>query len=167
MQSQLFVGSNPQGIVVRVVGRGTMQESPAFRRLVEANRGCGPIIFDATECEYLDSTFLGCLIGLQKTCEQSSHTHFYVAASRETRMKLFSLSSLNKYFDFLDPPLEALDEIVEVDIDKLDAITLGRHIMRCHSTLAEQGGDQAPAFRAIADRLAQELGDDFPEENNN
>ena len=166
MQSAIYVGRASQGLVVRVVGRGTMHESPAFRKLVEANLPCNTVIFDATECEYLDSTFLGCLIGLQKSSEQSSHA-FLIAASPESRMKLFSLSSLNKYFDFIAPQLKLLDEFVLVDVDKLDAVALGRHVMRCHSVLAERGGSQAPAFRAIADRLAQELGEDEREENRN
>lgn len=159
MQSEIYVGRASQGFVVRVLGRGTMNESPAFRKLVEANLPCHTVVFDARQCEYLDSTFLGCLIGLQKLSEQSSHD-FLIAASPESQMKLFSLSSLNRYFDFIPPSLEMLDELTHVDVDKLDARELGRHIMRCHSVLAERGGSEAPAFRAIADRLAQELGED-------
>jgi anti-anti-sigma regulatory factor len=166
MKSEIYVGRVSQGFAVRVVGRGTMHESSAFRQLVEANLPRTTVVFDATQCEYLDSTFLGCLIGLQKTSEHSPH-EFLIAASPESRMKLFSLSSLNKYFDFIEPRLVPLDDFVQVDVDKLDAVALGRHIMRCHSVLAERGGSEAPAFRAIADRLAEELGEDEREENNN
>jgi anti-anti-sigma regulatory factor len=167
MQTELLVGRTSQGTVIRVVGRGTMHESPAFRKIAEANLKCGTVTFDAAECEYLDSTFLGCLIGLQKKSEQSSHGHFAIAASHETQLKLFSLSSLYKYFDFVDPELGEIKNLQRVDVDKLDATSLGRHIMQCHDTLADRGGSEAPAFRAIAERLAQELGDAPPEEANN
>jgi anti-anti-sigma factor len=166
MQTELLVGRTHDGTVVRIIGRGTMHESPAFRKLVEANLSCGPVIFDASECEYLDSTFLGCLIGLQKKSEQS-RGRFTIAASHETQLKLFSLSSLYKYFDFVEPNFGELKNLESVDVDKLDPATLGRHVMQCHGTLADRGGREAPAFRAIADRLAEELGDAPSEEANN
>jgi anti-anti-sigma factor len=158
MQTELFVGRVRGGAVVQVIGRGTMHESPAFRKLVEANLHCGPVYFDASQCEYLDSTFLGCLIALQKTSEQA-RGHFKIAASHETQLKLFSLSSLYKYFDFIEPDFREVQNLEPVDIDKLDPASLGRHVMQCHGTLAERGGREATAFRAIADRLAEELGD--------
>ena len=119
--------------------------------LPQAGRGqpqCGPVIFDAAQCEYLDSTFLGCLIGLQKKSEQS-RGHFSIAASHETQLKLFSLSSLYKYFDFVEPALGDVKNLERVDIDALDAQSLGRHVMQCHGTLAERGGREAPAFRRL------------------
>lgn len=166
MQTELLIGRAHGGTVVQIVGRGTMHESPAFRKLVEANLGCGPVYFDASQCEYLDSTFLGCLIGLQKTSEQA-RGHFAIAASHETQLKLFSLSSLYKYFDFIELDLGEAKNLERVDIDKLDPTSLGRHVMQCHGTLAERGGREAPAFRAIANRLAEELGDAPAEESNN
>lgn len=166
MHTELFVGRIHDCAVVRIVGRGTMHESPAFRKLVEANLNCGPVIFDAERCEYLDSTFLGCLIGLQKKSEQS-RGRFAIAASHEVQLKLFSLSSLYKYFDFVEPDASKVQSLERVDIDQLDAQSLGRHVMQCHGTLAERGGREAPAFRAIAERLAEELGNAPNEETDN
>jgi anti-anti-sigma regulatory factor len=143
-----------------------MIESPAFRKLVEANLSRGPVYFDASQCEYLDSTFLGCLIALQKTSEQACG-HFAIAASHETQLKLFSLSSLYKYFDFVEPHMEEVNNLEPVDIERLDSASLGRHVMQCHGTLAERGGLEAPAFRAIAESLAEELGDSSAKESKN
>lgn len=166
MQTELLVGQVHGSTVVRVVGRGTMHESPAFRKLVEANLACGPVYFDASQCEYLDSTFLGCLIALQKTSEQT-RGHFAIAASHEVQLKLFSLSSLYKYFDFVEPHLGEIEDLKAVNIERLDSTSLGRHVMQCHGTLAERGGHEASAFRAIAERLAKELGDASADKSNN
>jgi anti-anti-sigma regulatory factor len=158
MPSELLAGRVSNGFVIRVVGRGTMQESPAFRAAAESNIDSGVIIFDALQCDYLDSTFLGCLIGIKKACEQSPTRCFVIRASNATRVKLFSTSSLDKYFDFIDTCPEPLDELEPMDIDALDPITLGRHSMRCHQHLAERGGPQAAAFRSVADCLSKEIG---------
>ncbi len=169
MPSEFLIGRISNGLVVRIVGRGTMQESLAFRAAVEHSLDAALVVFDATRCDYIDSTFLGCLIWVKKACEQSAACQFVIAASAATRVKLFSTSSLDGYFDFLDASPEALDKLVTIDIEKLDSKELGRHVMRCHELLAGIGGSKARAFKAVADRLAKELGEkadtpvsDFP-----
>src|SRR4051812_34311854 len=102
MRSEFLIGPSLNGTVVRLVGRGTMCESPGFRDAVTRYLDSGTVIFDATQCEYLDSTFLGCLIGLKKACENKPDRRFLIAASPANRIKLFCTSSLDRYFDFVD-----------------------------------------------------------------
>jgi anti-anti-sigma regulatory factor len=159
MLSEFLIGNVSDGLVVRIVGRGTMQESLALRAAVEGSLDTSIVVFDATLCDYVDSTFLGCLIWVKKACEQAAACQFVIAASAATRVKLFSASSLDQYFDFVDASPEPLDKLVTINIKKLDPKELGRHVMHCHELLADMGGSQARAFKAVADRLAKELGD--------
>jgi anti-anti-sigma regulatory factor len=136
-----------------------MCESPVFRDTVERMFERGFVVFDASECSYLDSTFLGCLIGLKKACEMAGSARFLVAASPDARLKLFCTSSLHRSFEFVDvlPELTGPSQAVDLSGPRRDE--LGPHIMTCHERLAEMGGREAPAFRAVADRLARELGE--------
>lgn len=158
MPTEFIVGRIQDGLVIRLVGRGTMCESPAFREAALRALDQGTVIFDATGCDYLDSTFLGCLIGLKKSCEHSAKRRFLIAASAAARIKLFCTSSLDRYFDFVDECPEILDQCATIDIGRIERDEFGRHVLRCHEQLAEMGGREAPAFRAIAERLAKELG---------
>ncbi len=158
MTSELLIGRFSSGIVIRVIGRGTMRESPAFRAAAGFGLQAGTVIFDATQCEYLDSTFLGCLIGLKKACDGAPNRRFVIAASPATRIKLFCTSSLDRYFDFIDAPPEVVAPCAAIDIENLKREEMGRHIMSCHQRLAEMGGGQSATFQAVADRLAKELG---------
>src|SRR5262245_20541517 len=97
--TEFLLGQCPQGIVIGIVGRGTMTESMAFRAVVEHSPAVALIVFDATQCDYVDSTFLGCLIWTKKACEKIPGRRFVIAASGATRIKLFSTSSLAGYFD--------------------------------------------------------------------
>ena len=159
MQTQLLVGPIAEGCVVRVVGHGTMQESLAFRSAIQANINRGLIVFDASECSYLDSTFLGGLIGIQKAAEQSPRGRFVIVADESMRLQLFSTSSLDRYFDFVDECPEPTGELETLEVDALDSKTLGRHIAVCHQSLADRGGPDSGAFRSIAERLSEELDD--------
>jgi len=158
MPCELRVGQISGGTVVCLVGRGTMCESPTFRALAQRLLDDGVVIFDASSCEYLDSTFLGCLIGLKKSCEHLSDRRFLIAASADTRMKLFCTSSLDRYFDFVDACPDAVGKCEKIDLEKTEQHELGHHIMRCHERLAEMGGRESARFQAIADQLAKELG---------
>ncbi len=158
MTCELQVGPISGGTVVCLVGRGTMCESPAFREIAERAFEAGMVIFDASRCDYLDSTFLGCLIGLKKSCEQRPERQFLIAASQATRVKLFCTSSLHRYFDFVDASPEPMGKCAKFDIERPEQHDLGRHIMRCHERLAEMGGHESGAFKAIAERLGKELG---------
>jgi anti-anti-sigma regulatory factor len=158
MPCELLVGPISDGTVVTLVGRGTMCESPAFRDLAARLLDKGVVVFDASRCDYLDSTFLGCLIGLKKSCELVSGYRFLIAASPDQRVKLFCTSSLHRYFDFVDDCPETSCDCEKIDLERPEQRELGRHIMRCHERLAEMGGSESGAFQAIADRLAKELG---------
>lgn len=158
MASEFQIGRFSDGLIVRIVGHGRMQESLAFRAAVEPSLDVGMVIFDATECDYVDSTFLGALIMMKKASERSAERRFVIAASQTTRVKLFSTSSLDGYFDFIEAPPEPLDKFLSIDVSKVEPAQLGHHVMRCHKLLADLGGQQAEAFKAIADRLAKELG---------
>src|SRR5262245_35990365 len=102
MPCECLIGRVSNGIAVRLVGRGTMFESHAFRAAIDLQPEPGVILFDATQCDYLDSTFLGCLVGLKKTCDHTPNGRFVIAAPPPIRARLFSSSSLDRYFDFVD-----------------------------------------------------------------
>ena len=159
MQTQMLVGAIEGGSLVRVVGRGTMQESPAFRKTADVLLKRGMVVFDAAECSYLDSTFLGGLIGVHKAAEQSRTGGFVIAATGPMRVKLFSTSALDKYFRFIDGRPAVLGELKPIDVEDLDTQSLGRHVAVCHASLADQGGPEASTFRSIARRLEEELGE--------
>ncbi|QDU54894.1 STAS domain-containing protein [Aeoliella mucimassa] len=156
MQTQMFLGNMPGGVVIRVSGRGTMHESPAFRAAAELALQRGPLVCDMASCDYLDSTFLGCLVGVRKLAEQHAQ-RFSIVADSSQQIKLFSLSALNKYFDFDDECPSTIGEWMEIEPDQLDVKALGRHVLVCHECLAEQGGAESQAFEKVVQRLSIEL----------
>lgn len=159
----MLIGHTAHETVIRVVGSGTMQESAAFQKAAKSllTAGTGRVVFDASDCEYLDSTFLGCLISIQKYAEASSNGDFCIAASPSKRIKLFSTSSLDHYLHFVEKAPAALDELTRLDVVHQEPDILGRHVATCHDELAERGGSESEAFRSIAERLKKELGDDL------
>lgn len=156
VQDSMQLGSTAQESIIRVIGRGTMRESPALRTAAEVALERGPLLIDMSQCEYLDSTMLGCLIGIRKLAEQHER-RFEIAADRSQQVKLFSTSSLDKYFDFVERAPEAAGEWLEIEPESLDTEALSRHVLVCHERLADRGGSEGAVFRRVCDRLTTEI----------
>jgi anti-anti-sigma regulatory factor len=157
MRSELFIGRLADGIVLRLVGRGTIAESIALRKAIEPFFSTSLIVFDASCCPYMDSTFLGCLVGIKKDCDRIVGCRFVVVASAASQSKLFSTSSLDRYFAFLEECPEITGPCSSILMEEVERSELGRHVMCCHQNLADLGGEEAKAFQAIVSKIAREL----------
>ncbi|MFO0948428.1 MAG: STAS domain-containing protein [Planctomycetota bacterium] len=159
--AMLSMGRTRNGYVVRVVGRGTLKESvPLHAQLLHVmEEGCGQLVMDLSECSYLDSTFLGCLVDLHKRCRRSGVTEFFVASPSSECATLLDKTRLSTILAFVDHCPETVEEEVTVARETKDPRCLesGAHIMECHRRLAELGGPNQAQFSAIADHLAREL----------
>ena len=157
--SVLLSAPTDDGFVMRIVGRGTFTESPVFREFVARclDMESGPhVVIDITQCDYLDSTFMGCLIWLHKYAESGSRLKFY--ATPEKTRELFSFCMLDRVLNIVDARPEPTDEFLVLTMVDIESSELGRHIAECHQRLAELGSKEAAKFRSIADRLARDLG---------
>jgi anti-anti-sigma regulatory factor len=161
--SMLRVGRTASGFVVQVEGRGTLSESSALQEFaaqsLDGPRGPSTVVVDLSHCDYLDSTFLGCLVSLHRKYNRTSPHRFQVAASCDQRQKLLAPTHLNHLLDLTEVCPEPISDVLEVSRRVLPSADLGRHVMECHRRLAELGGCRASSFRSIADRLARELGE--------
>ena len=145
------------GYLFRIVGRGTLRESPAVRDFV-----CGAIedgadvVMDLSQCEHLDSTFLGCLVILHQRAELDGGS-FSVFADELVRQRLFGVSHLDKIIVFVEQLPECLGSSVQLQITKLDRKEFCQHLLATHRRLAELGGPAAETFQRIVEQLQREF----------
>jgi anti-anti-sigma factor len=161
--AKLRAGRTASGVLVQVEGRGTLKVSPALRQFavhwLEDQPGTSTIVIDLSQCDYLDSTFLGCLAGLHRSYNRTLPHRFVVAASPDKSQQLLGPSHLNQVIDVTDVCPEPIGETLELTGPALSTADLGRHIMECHRLLATLDKSRNVAFRSIADQLARELGE--------
>lgn len=158
--SVLKVGRGEDGWICRVEGPGRVRESPAFQKMVDRlldQADDARLIVDLSECEMLDSTFLGCLAALYGRYAQGGMPRIVLYAPDDVRQRLFGPSQIDRHLQFRAVAPESDGEWMDVPISVLDERSLGRHIMESHKTLAQRGGPLAAAFAAIAQQFADEL----------
>jgi anti-anti-sigma regulatory factor len=156
------VAPTREGCCVRVTGRGTVRESAAARdvatRTLDAEGADAVVVFDLSDCDYLDSTFLGCLTGLFQAAGRSKPPRFLVAGPADVRKKLMGACRLDKLLPSIETAPQVVGPFVDVPaVDDSDPIEIARHVMACHRALAAVDGPMRVAFTRIADQLEKEL----------
>ena len=151
------VKRSESGYIVRVQGKGTRHESPSVRDFV-----CGAIedgasvVLDLAGCEYLDSTFLGCLVILHKRgCENDGR--FRVCADESAINKLLHPTRLDQVLSFCPALPESRGNPVALKPVELERLEFGQHLLATHDELAQIGGPHSTAFELVADQLRREL----------
>jgi anti-anti-sigma regulatory factor len=162
---KIQVAPTTDGCCVRIEGRGTMQESPAAKAIATGtlkNDLNAHVVVDLSACDYLDSTFLGCLVQLFRDYGSKTGSRFHIAGSADRRKKLLGPCHLDKVIPSLDAPPQTLGEWVPVPVPPVGSKDLARHIMECHKLLAELESPMRPAFLKIAEQLQRELNEPAP-----
>ena len=157
--SELKVGRTGGGFRIRVEGRGTLRESPAVgdfaaRALAD---GTGSLVVELSACDYLDSTFLGCLVSLHKRFGHDQPPRFAVAASPEVSRRLLGANHLDRFLNVVDEGPKVVGEDISLPAAAPAGVDLGHHVLECHRRLAEAGGPNREAFGRVADQLSLEL----------
>ena len=146
----LKVARTPTGYCVRIEGRGTMRESRSAGEFVSRAAESSPpptVVVDLSACEHLDSTFLGCLVEMQRRVSKAPGAPATGSGPR------FVVSALKRT---AEPP-QVCGEWVELPAADPASPDVMRHVLECHRRLAELGGPQQAAFAAIADSIEREM----------
>jgi anti-anti-sigma regulatory factor len=149
------------GFLIRLDGRGRMFQSLAFKELVhrllaEESR---IVAIDLSSCEYLDSTWLGCLLGLHQTYSPAGcgDARFLIYAPGATRQKLFGPMRLEKVFAFLDDAPQEGAPFTVVPFGEHERREHSLHVLEAHDRLARHDCPDAAAFERIVRQLECEL----------
>lgn len=158
--SVLKVARTPTGYCIRIEGRGTMRESPAAAEFAgkSLEAESATLVVDLSACDYLDSTFLGCLVEMRKRAGRAAPPRFLLSAPDDRVKKLLGPTKLDLVLSFTAEPPQVVGNFVTLPAADPSSPELMRHVMECHRLLADLGGPQQAAFAAIADNIERELG---------
>jgi anti-sigma B factor antagonist len=154
--SSVQAGLADATVWVRVTGRGSFQNSGGLKTFGEEmiRRGHREFILDLHECELMDSTFMGTLVGLAlKTGEGGSFS--VIGANPRNREVLANLG--------LDRILHVRDQApaAPADVATIPAAATQRDtIVEAHQNLAAVNPENAVRFKDVLEFLRQEDGDE-------
>lgn len=159
LSTSLKVGRTATGYCVRIEGRGTMNESPAVQALALEVLSSPEATFnlDLSNCDYLDSTFLGCLAGLGKRFGSAGPPRLTIVQPPPACRKLLASARIESLLTFVPAPPGLVAEGLAIPTEGLTSDELGRHVRDCHQRLVELGGANAAVFKAVVEQLDRDL----------
>lgn len=163
--SSIRIARSDCGYVVQVIGKGVMHPShamQAFAESIEDNEKC-ELTIDLSQCEKVDSTFLGCLVALQKMFGGKRSGRFSIAAPKEVVDRLLGPLKMVALFTIVESAPDAVGESYALPVEEATGADFGRHVMKCHEELAQIEGPNQEIFAKITEQLANELNLDPPE----
>jgi anti-anti-sigma factor len=158
--SILKAGRTDQGYCLKILGRGTMHESPAVDAFIASamDGGADSVILDLNQCTYLDSTFLGCLVDLHRRYSRQKPPRLLIAADDSKVKLLLHPTRIDAILKIVANASACLGDCIPLPIEAShDKTAFSRHVMECHRHLAEIEGPNQAKFAMIADQMAKEL----------
>ena len=160
-KDRMKIAPTETGCCIRVDGQGTMRHSPAVHDLAErtlVSNERATVVFDLSACDYLDSTFLGCLIDLYRRFGGGDPPRYFIAAPAERRKTLLGPTNLDRLIPSLDASPPVSGPWVNVPaVAEVKKSELMRHVMDCHRALAEVESPMRATFARIAEQIEREL----------
>jgi anti-anti-sigma regulatory factor len=158
--SNLKIAPTDAGCVIRIEGDGTMGQSPAAREVALNTLSADPnavVVFDLAACDYLDSTFLGCLMDVYRRFGRTQPQRYFIAANIEQRRKLLGPTHIDRLIPTLDAAPPPCGPWVTLKTQNLSARELTQHVMECHQALADSECPMRGVFAKIVSHLESEL----------
>jgi anti-sigma B factor antagonist len=159
--NQVMVLVVDQTAFFRLRGRATAGESTGFKTAAEGLRSQGLIDFviDLTECQSMDSTFIGVLTGLSRRLRREGGPAGKVELVNTTpqvRRQLDDLFVLDQ-FTLTECQLMPGVAYTQVQAGTTNKAELSRLMLDAHQTLMDLNTANIPKFKQVAEFLEQDL----------
>ena len=153
------VRTQEMALDIQVEGWGTMLHSQAMRQWVEANVAAAPLVrVDLSGCTYLDSTFIGTLLGLKRLAESRPAGGLtLICPSAECRRLLEQMRIGHIFAVEAAPPAGGEWQEVCVPLEAMKSRAFQCNVVDAHQRLASCEGPTGDRFRQLAQDLEREL----------
>jgi anti-anti-sigma factor len=148
-----------QAITFRVDDCGIMTHSLPLRRLAEQGLAAGAkaVRVDLRHCTYMDSTFIGTLLCLQRACDCRGQGALALISPSPQCCQLLKQMGIEHVFRIELSEERAGISWTELSAAAADVAAFKRNVVQAHQELASLPGAAGEPFRWLGRRLTEEL----------
>ena len=162
--SKILVARSADLGFIKVVGRGSFQNSGCLKAFYQQllKEGVYRFVVDLEACTYLDSTFLGILLGLGLKLKDAGNGLLHILNASPRNLELLKNLGLDRLIH-IDSPRAKLNGVPE---NKLEEVACARPtreeaaptILEAHEALMEFDPRNIPKFKDVVEFLREDLG---------
>jgi len=162
--SKILVARSANLGFVKVVGRGSFQNSGCLKtfylQLLKDN--VDKFVVDLDQCTYLDSTFLGILLGLGLKLKAAGNGLLHILNASPRNVELLKNLGLDRLIS-IDAKRIDLNGVADQKLEALECPTqtkaeAGPTILEAHEALMEFDPRNVPKFKDVVEFLREDLG---------
>jgi anti-anti-sigma factor len=158
MQNNIFYIENNNTIYVKAVGHITAPICFGLRQRVfnrfEEKKEIKAIYVDLSECEYMDSTFMGLLIGFNKKLFALNTKNVCILKPSPESINHLGELGLDKILLFSDEKIQFPDDMEVISQkEKVSA----EFILKAHENLIEISEDNRKRFKIVQELLSKQI----------
>lgn len=161
-ENQLLIASKGSDLYLRALGHITASLCFPLRNMIMKRLSSFSVPFeiniDLSQTGYMDSTFLGILVALDKGLFAKLQTHVYIVCPNEISLKLLKNMGLDRFLKFKDISIpndlifERFDD--SIAIDELEQLKI---VLESHDKLCELSEENQKRFGALCKILQNQL----------
>lgn len=162
--SKILVARSAALGFIKVVGRGSFQNSGCLKAFYQQllKDGVHRFVVDLEACTYLDSTFLGILLGLGLKLKEGGNGLLHILNASPRNLELLRNLGLDRLINIDAAPVP-LNGITEKTLEEMACPTPTRQeaaptILEAHEALMEFDPRNVPKFKDVVEFLREDLG---------
>ena len=162
--SKILVARSANLGFVKVVGRGSFQNSGCFKAFYQQllKEHVDRFVVDLDACTYMDSTFLGILLGLGLKLRAAGNGLLHILNASPRNVELLKNLGLDRLINIDTKRVDAAP-IAEQKMDELACPTPSKEeaaptILEAHEALMEFDPRNVPKFKDVVEFLREDLG---------
>lgn len=162
--SRVLVGQIENGFLVKVVGRGTMEFCSQLFELLSGKidtspqPGLGNIYFELSEANYLDSSFIGVIVSIEKKVKKAFGNEVIVINPTDKVKEILSTMGLLELLPIQDNSTlknitvnEEIQKKLQKDYKDIELL------LKSHQNLMELNTENKKRFGLVEEMLKKEL----------
>ena len=162
--SKILVARSATLGFIKVVGRGSFQNSGCLKAFYQQllKEGVHRFVVDLDACTYLDSTFLGILLGLGLKLKEGGNGLLHILNASPRNLELLKNLGLDRLIN-IDAKEVPLNGIAEKPLEEMTCPAPSRQeaaptILEAHEALMEFDPRNVPKFKDVVEFLREDLG---------
>ena len=159
MDEAFFFKDADEGVFVRAQGHVTASRCPELKGRIFSRLDKAPVpaavYFDLSDCEYMDSTFLGLIVGVNKRFKALARKSVTVLHSNSTCMGLLRTIGVTRLVDISDEDVELPRDMEEIGPSPR---ATAEFILDAHENLSELSEENRNRFAGLTKILRDSAG---------
>ncbi|HEV3270836.1 MAG TPA: STAS domain-containing protein [Candidatus Methylacidiphilales bacterium] len=168
--SKILVARSADLGFIKVVGRGSFQNSGCLKAFYQQllKEGVSRFVVDLDACTYLDSTFLGILLGLGLKLKEAGNGLLHILNANPRNMELLKNLGLDRLIHIQgnhDPAMSpnrlngvSSEQLQEMPCPVPTRAEAAPTILEAHENLMEFDPRNIPKFKDVVEFLREDLG---------